>query len=249
MSDHSSVPQARSAQCPGLAIRPLGGLGLGLLAGVLAWGVVQGVHPAFRVPKKFDVPSIGMPAELFAAHRREQDRVDRWHAMLYVGGLGLLAGAALGIGEAIRGRAWLAPPAAALLGALGGALGSALASMVYVDVRTNIGQMDLMHMLGAQLLLAVPLATGIGLGLGLATQSLPITLKTALAGLAAGVLAGVVYPVAISIVLPEASTESLLPEEASSRLLWLGILSGTIGLVIPIAGRQRKTAAPETSDA
>jgi hypothetical protein len=92
----------------------------------------------------------------------------------------------------------------------------------------------------------MPLGLGIGVGLGLATRTVAGTLKAALAGVAAGVLAGAVYPVAISIVFPAASTDALIPEEASSRLLWLGLLSGTIGLIVPIAGRERRTKKPPT---
>ena len=201
---------------------------------------MQGVHPVFRVPKKFDVPSIGLPPELFAAHRREQDRVDRRHAMLYVGALGLLVGAALGTAEAIRRRSWLPPLFAAPLGAVGGVVGGPLGCLVYEYVRTNVGQAELKHTIAAQLLVAVPLGLGIGLGLGLSTRTIQGAIKGALAGIAAGGLAAAIFPIAISIVLPAANTESLLPEDGSSRLLWFAVLSEMIGLVLPIAARQRK---------
>src|SRR5262245_21722976 len=92
----------------GLAVRPWEGLMLGLGAAGIVWGAIQAAHPAFRVPKKFALPSIGMPTEMFLAHRREQDRVDRWHAALYLGGLGLLVSAGIGAREAAARRSWLA---------------------------------------------------------------------------------------------------------------------------------------------
>src|SRR5262245_28868659 len=104
MEASSPAADEPTTTCPGLKLRPLEGFFLAILAGAIAWGLVQAVHPVFRVDKKFDVPSIGRPAEEFAAHRREQDRIDRQNAMLYLGGLGLFMGAALGLREAMRSR-------------------------------------------------------------------------------------------------------------------------------------------------
>src|SRR5436190_4260375 len=245
----SSSPSETAVSRKGLMLRPWEGLILGLAAAAVVCGMIQAVHPVFRVPKEFDVPSIGLPTEKFLAHRREQDRVDSKHAALYVGGLGFLLAAALAVREAAARRSWLPPIVAPPLGAAGGALGGMLGSQVLQYVRVNIGQADLMHMVGAQLAVAVPLGLGVGLGLGLATRTAGGIVKTALAGVAAGTLAAVVVPVAVSLLLPAANTDALLPEEASTRLLWLGLLSGLIGLVIPIAGRRRTAANAKLSPA
>jgi hypothetical protein len=239
MSSPSASAQQRIAS-GGLALGPWSGLALGLLVGLIAWSTIQAVHPIFRVDKKYDVPSIGMPPELYAAFRRQQDFVDRKHAMLYLGGLGLLVAAALGIREGALRRSLLPPVVAPPFGAIGGAVGGFLGCLVYEYVHANIGQAQLTHTLGAQVALAAPLGLGIGLGLGLATRTLAGASKAALAGLAAGILAGVIFPVAMSILIPTAESDDLMPEEGTSRLLWLAILAGTMGLVIPIAGRQRR---------
>jgi hypothetical protein len=242
MIDPASSPPQPTIPRHALAIHPLEGLALSLLAGFIVWGIVQTVHPLFRVPKEFDVPSIGLPTEKFLAHRREQDRVDRWHAALYLGGLGLLVAAAMSIREAVARRTWLSPLLAPPLAAVGGALGGYLGCMILQDVRINIGQAELKHSVEAQLAVALPLGLGLGLGLGLATRTISGFLKTTLGGLAAGAIAGVIYPVAVSVLLPSASADALLPEEPSTRLLWLGLLSGLLGLLIPVAGRQRQSA-------
>jgi len=227
-----------------LALRPWEGLVLALAAGAIVCGLIQAVHPVFRVDKKFDVPSIGLPPEMFAAHRQQQDYVDQKHAALYVGGLGLLLAAGLAFREAFARGTWLAPVVAPLLGAAGGAVGGMLGSQVLQYVRNHVGQAEVMHVVGAQLAVALPLGLSVGLGLGLATRSVSGFLKTTLAGVAAGILAAVIYPVVVSLVLPAANTEALLPEEAGARLLWLGLLSAVIGLVIPFAGRQRSRQSP-----
>jgi hypothetical protein len=211
---------------------------LALGAGAALWIVIQSMHPVFHVPEKFHA-AMGAPPEVWAANRREQDRVERYHAMLYVGGLGLLLGLALGLGEAMRRRSWLPPLFAAPLGGLGGAAGGFLGCLVHEYVRREVGQAELIHTITAQLLLGLPLGLGVGLGLGLATRTAMGTIKSALGGAAAAILAAIVYPVAVSILLPAASTDALLPDERSSQFLWLALLSGVIGIVIPLAGRRR----------
>jgi hypothetical protein len=247
MSQPSASLPHQPAPCAGLALGPWSGLVLSLLVGLVVWSTVQAAHPVFRVPKEYDVPSIGMPPELFARFRRQQDFVDRQHAMLYLGGLGLLVAAVLGLREGALRRSLLPPLVAPPLGAVGGALGGFLGCLVYEYVHANIGQADLAHTLGAQVAVAAPLGLGIGLGLGLSTRSLAGAAKVTLAGLAAGILAGVIFPVALSILHPTAESDDLLPDDATSRLLWLAILAGALGLVIPIAGRQRATKSQITS--
>jgi hypothetical protein len=231
------TPQQQSPAMarPATALSPWTGLILGLVAGAATFGISRAVHPIYRVGKEFDVPSIGMPTELFLANRREQDKVNRKHAMIYIGGLGLLIGVALAAVASAARRSWLAP----LLGALGGAVGGYLGSLVEVYVRTNIGQAELNHTIGMQLAVGLPLGLGIGLGVGLATHSLAGTLKAALAGLGAGALAAALYPVLVSVLLPASGTETVLPDETYSRMMWFAIYAGLIGMVIPVAGRRR----------
>ena len=80
-----------------------------------------------------------------------------------------------------------------------------------------------------------------GLGVGLATKTVSETAKYALAGLAGGTVAGVIYPVVVSLLMPEASTDALLPEGSATRLLWIAIFAATIGLVLPVAGRGKRS--------
>jgi hypothetical protein len=240
------TPQQQSPAMarPATALSPWTGLILGLVAGAATFGISRAVHPIYRVGKEFDVPSIGAPTELFLANRREQDKVNRKHAMIYVGGLALLIAVALAAVIAAPRHSWLAPLAAAPLGALGGAGGAYLGSLAEVYVRTNIGQAELNHTIGMQLAVGLPLGLGIGLGVGLATRSLAGTLKTALAGLASGALAAALYPVLVSVLLPAAETETVLPVETNSRVMWFAVYSGLLGVIIPVAGRVRGGRKP-----
>jgi len=234
----SPSPEVRPGN---ILLPPLAGLGLGLAAALLAWVLIQRVHPVFLMPENLHL-SMGAPAAQVNAYRAKQRELDRHHAMLYLGSLGAFLGALLGVAEG-RLRRSILPIATTLpLGALGGVAGGLLACLVQEQVRVNVGLAEIKHTVMAQLALCLPLAGCIGLGLGLATRSLRGLVLAVLAGLAAGVLAGVLYPLITSTFLPGISTDSLLPEEASSRLMWLGLLAGVIGLVVPIAGRRRKSA-------
>src|SRR5437016_5674439 len=81
---------------------------------------------------------------------------------------------------------------------------------------------------------------GVGLGVGLATRTASGAAKYAVGGLIGGALAAVAYPLAVALVMPATNTDALLPEEAAARLLWLAMLAGMIGLVVPAADRGRR---------
>ncbi len=240
MSSSTPQPAGRPA---GLALHPAVGLGWGLLAALLAWALVQGVHPIFTVPQELHF-GMGAPAELVNRNQAYQRKIERRHAMIYLGALGLLVGAALGIGEGLARRSGLPVGLPILLGAVGGVAGGYSGCLVQEYVRANIGFAEIKHTIGMQLAMCLPIALGISLGLAALLFSWSAALKTILAGLAAGVLAAIAYPMVAVTLLPTISTDSFLPEEAGSRLLWLGLVACIIGLVIPIAGRRRGSPAP-----
>jgi len=244
----SEIKQPQAGHVGGLLISPWTSLVLALVAAAATWGAIQATHPVFRISEKYHA-AMGDRPEVFEANRWAQDWVDREHAMMYVGELGLLLAGLIGTREGMLRRSWLTPLVAAPLGAIGGALGGFLGSLVYEYVRKNVGQAELLHTVAAQLLLGGPLGLGVGLGVGLSTRSASGTVKAAFGGLAAGALAAALYPVVVSIVLPAASTDALLPAERANRAVWLGLLAGLIGLLVPAASRQRKqsTAAMTAS--
>jgi hypothetical protein len=218
---------------------------LGAIAGVIAWGVIQAAHPVFRVPERFHIAGIGAPVEQHEAFRREQDRVDRWHAMLYLGGLGLVLGAALGARVLVARRAWSAFLLCPILGVVGGAIGGYFPPLIYVYARDKVGQADLLQIVGAQLLIGVPLGLLLGLGMGLAGGTAKSAVRGGFAGALGGVLFGALYPLVVAVFLPAANTEVLLPEEALTRFVWLVSLGCAIGLLATKGLSQpRQVAAP-----
>ncbi len=212
---------------------------LGLIAAAITWCAIQAVHPIFRVPEKYHA-AMGAAPEVFAANRRAQDGVDRAHAMDYAGALGLLLAVLIGGRECMLRRSWLPLLNAAPLGAGGGAIGGFLGCLVYENVRAHVGQAELIHTVAAQLALGVPLGLGVGLGLGLSTHTMGGAIKSAFGGLAAGALTAALYPVVVSIVLPAASTDALVPAERANQALWLGMSGGLVGLLAPLAARPKR---------
>src|SRR5205823_12193796 len=215
------------------SLRPLAGMGLALIAGLVVWGLISLVDPVFHVPKEFEVPNIGASPEAYLANRQAQERVEREHARLYVGCLGLLVAVVLRLREGVTRRSWLLPLMAAPVGMGGGILGGWLGSAVHDHFYEAVGMQDLIHTLLAQLALLVPLGVGVGLGASEVRvkprSSFPVrnsrgALWSALAGAAAGVVAAVGYPIIVALVMPKVSTELLLPVDAASRLLWIGLV-------------------------
>lgn len=239
-------PPANSPR--GSLTRSLAAIALALCAGAIAFGIVQGVNPLFRVPKEFEAPSIGMAPEVYLNNRRAQERVDRWHAMVYVAMLGALVAGSMAVARTPGRHAWLAPLVAAPLGALGGALGGYVGSRVQVFMLERFGQQELQHTVLIQSALLVPLAVAIGVGVWLARPE-PRRLTAAIAGgLGAGLIAAVAFPIAMSIFRPGSSTDHLLPTDRGSLLLWYLLVAAIIGGVLSLAGRQQATNATRIAD-
>src|SRR5688572_4318416 len=118
----AAATPTRAGRPAGLVLHPAVGLGLGLIAAVFTWALVQSVHPIFHVPRELHF-GMGAPAELVNRNQAYQRKIERRHAMIYLGALGLLLGTALGIGEGVARRSGLPIGLPTLLGALGGVAG------------------------------------------------------------------------------------------------------------------------------
>lgn len=223
---------------------PWVGFVLALAAGGIAWGIVEGTYPVFHVPKEFDV-AMGDPPEDFVANQQAQNRVARDHAMLYAGLFGGLVALALALNEGIARRSIVSPLIAAPIGAVGGVMGGLVGSLINQDVIAAVGQPELTHTVQYQLALFIPLGIGVGIACSAVGRSWKSRAVAAVGGLIAGALTGTLYPIAVSMLLPTASTDSLVPVESSNRLLWMVLAAGLLGLVVPRFSRPgRPPTAP-----
>jgi hypothetical protein len=219
-------------------LAPCLGLALALFGGAIAWAVIEGTSPVFRVPREYHIRNLGAPTEKFDALRAVEVNVNRHNAMLELTWLGALVAGTLALREAIGRRAlWpvlLAVPVAAAVGCAAGFAGS----LTYEAL--GVGPLaELTATLKVQAVVLGLLGLGIGLALGLSSGSLGGFVVAGIAGMAGGILASVLYPVAVSFLLPGASTDSLVPAGAANRLLWIAIAAGLAGLTVTASARRR----------
>ena len=233
MSDTSSRVES---PLPSRAANPWVALVLALAAGGVVWGIVEGTYPVFHVSSEFDV-AMGDPPEDFAANQRAQNRAARNHAIVYAGLLGALVALALAASEGVVRRSFVWPLVGAPIGAAGGVAGGLAGSLVHDDVMAAVAQPELSHVVQFQLALFVPLGIGVGIACSLLARSWKSRAMAVAGGLVAGALAGILYPVAAGVLLPAASTDSLIPVEPSNRLLWMLLAAGLFGLIVPRLSR------------
>lgn len=223
----SQQPRGVEAKSRGRKRALLAALLLALVGGAMTWCVLEYTPPVFTVPQEYEVPNLGAPPEKLEALRVVQGQVNRANAVLNLGWFGALLAGMLGLGEAIARRS-LAPLLVAIpVGAAGGFAAGLAGGLVY---KGPLG--DLAENVKLQVVMLGLLGLGVGLALGIPRRHFRKIAAAAIAGALGGVLAAVLYPVAASLLLPAAGTDLLIPAGVANRLLWLGISSGVLGLVV-----------------
>ena len=239
-------PQATEASSRGLRLSPWVGLVLALVAGAIAWLLVQRYHPVFRVAKEYENFGVGAPQEKLDALRVAQDKVDLHNALLEFGVLGVLVGAVFALGEAVARRsvraAIVALVAAVLLGGLGGLAAGAVGNTAHRPFGKRGVPAELSDTVKVQVFTLATLGMGVGLAIGVSTLSLRTAVVSALAGLLVGVLAGFLYPVVLFSFWPTTPSDSLIPAGRADRLLWIGLFVALLGLLVPAVARQPPAA-------
>ncbi len=147
--------------------------------------------------------------------------------MLNLGWFGALLAGMLGLSAADREAFAGAAAGRHPVSAVGGFAAGLTGGLVY---KGPLG--DLAENVKLQVVMLGLLGLGVGLALGDSTQTFPQDRRGGDAGALGGVLAAVLYPVAASLLLPTAGTDLLIPAGVANRLLWLGISSGVLGLVV-----------------
>ncbi|MCI0676142.1 MAG: hypothetical protein L0Y42_10260 [Phycisphaerales bacterium] len=231
-TDKSEIQAPTSDSADGAwSSRPLMGLCCALVAGLAAWLVVHAAHPVFATTEGADEWGF-LPLDV-------QWRLDRNNSMFVLGLVGGLVGLALAIGEGLARRSprvmLEGGAACGALGLVAGGLAGYLGHRAFEQVRANAEINDLNKAIYVNAVFFATLGAGVGLGLGFILTRRPrVTVKCLIAGLLAGGLASVIYPVIVAALLPAAMTSVLLPLETGERLLWFGLLTGLLGIFIPV---------------
>jgi hypothetical protein len=165
------------------------------------------------------------------------------NATLFVTILGVIVGGGLAASEAVARRLGWFILAAVLAGAAVGALFGFLAGLagnMAFDLHQPIGSLSpLAKTIRSQTAMLGILGVGIGLSMGLLSGCRRTVLTCGVGGLLAGVLAGIVYPMLAAVCLPTVATELVVPSHRAGRLLWIGVMTGLLGVAIPGVARQR----------
>jgi hypothetical protein len=199
---------------------------------MMAWALFHSTHPVFEQKDAEDQYGF-LPADV-------QWEVDRNNAMLVLAMLGGFTAAGVAAGQGLCGRAWpgtvLAGVGCATLGVAAGALAGYLGLNVFHAIGSSSEVSDLSRAMLVNGVMFVTLGGGVGLGVGaFFERSFRAVVRSTFAGLLAGVMGGFAYPVVVALLLPSALTNVLIPTETGERLLWFGIASGMLGLLLPTA--------------
>ncbi len=227
-------PQPRSR----LACGPWLGLVATVFGGVLAWLLLEWVHPVFTAPEKYAVLPTPVPPELSEELERLTWRLHLGNAVVVLAIVGAFVGGFLGLGEGVAQRSTHSAvmglggcgAIAAAFGALAGVLGHFIFQwQYYAGKEVLIGWTIAMQ---AAMLATLGLGAGLAVGLLLGRQRLLVA-SCSVAGILAGVLAGLLFPYLASRYLPVAASEIVVPEAGAARLLWIALTAGLLGLIVP----------------
>lgn len=232
-----------------LLLSPIPGLIIAGLVALLVWGVLEVMPSVFELPEHLRELSGNAPEEQQKELLNTSLLVSNQNAGLSLVMLISTLGLFLTIAEVkLRHQGvraiWGGLLAILIAGAFavgGSILGSMLAASPTLPedplIRTIIVQSAMFGLAGL----------GVGAGVAFAT-TLPIFLPRLLTicltgGLLGGLLAGLIFPFASSILLPNASTEVLMPDPGASRLLWLALVSCLSVLTVTGMGKETRTKA------
>ncbi len=233
---------AAAGRRDGLAAGPLAGLLVALAAGAVCWVLLETAFPVFTVSEDLIPGAFPSDEEMLAFEVALGEAVFR-NAILFVGIFGAVVGGGLAVGEGVAQRSRRIVLKAALAGTAVAAVFGCLAALtghVAFDYHYPIeGLSPLAKTIRTQAAMLATLGAGIGLAVGIFSGGRRIGFTCVVGGLLAGVLAGMVYPMVTAVCFPGIATELVVPYGTVDRFLWIGVMTGLAGVIIPGVGRRR----------
>ena len=219
-----------------------------LAGSLLAWWLIQTLHPVFAVPDELAMLLAGydpLTPEQFAEWEAARLEVSLYNSLLVLGWSGALLAGALALGEGWARRSWKMALGGCLICTLVGPVFGCLAGWtghsVYQDLRLQNPQaIGLKGATMVQMAMMAALGAGVGLATGSLTRRISGTLSCLLGGAIAGASAGLVYPITVAFFLPRAQTEHIIPKGSLNALIWLGLIGVLLGLILPGMTARRK---------
>ncbi len=230
---HGGIPPRNRLACG-----PWLGLVATAIGGVLAWLLLEWIHPVFTAPEKYAILPTPVPPELSAELEQLTWRLHLENAAVVLAIFGAFVGGFLGLVEGVAQRSARSAALglggcgaiAAVFGASAGVIGHFIFQwQYYAGKESLIGWTIAMQ---AAMLATLGLGAGLAVGILLGRERLLVA-SCSVAGVLAGVLAGLLFPYLASRYLPVAASEIVIPEGGPARLLWIALTAGLLGLIVP----------------
>ena len=205
-----------------------------LVAGLVFWGFLQAREPYFAVPAEYHIRGIGESSERWTAYLAQQRRVDRLNAPVDFAVLGALLAVAVASGAFPCCTTWVRVGVAIPIGCLAGGVAGWVGCLAHQTFAPYDKQPTMLDTIIVQAAFFGSLGIGVGVLAGLYLRSWKGVLRGVAAGALGGLLAGMIFPLLASVLMPSSNTEALIPPEKTTQLLWLGLGTGLLGLIIPI---------------
>jgi hypothetical protein len=248
-ADHDRANRDRMATREGrLTMGPATGLLFAWIAAGLTWVLLSEGSPVFMIPDELAGLPPTAPVEQLQQAEAAQQEADTRNRISLLGAYGALLGLSLGIGEGVArrslGRTLVAGAACVPAGIVFGGVAGGLGHYLFGSCEPLRPFSPLAKTMVVEAAMLATLGCGLGLALGLLTARLGTAVTCVIGGILAGALAGILYPMLTAVLMPGALTEIVVPVQAGSRALWLGLGSGLVGLIIPAVARGRKRELP-----
>ncbi len=204
-----------------------------LIAVAVTWGIVNPPEPFFKVPPEYHLPQLGPPPEKYRAYLEQQHRVDFQNAGAVIGILCGILGGGLAISRVSR----LALPIRVIVGCLGSLILGAVAGVIGCYLQMSLSrenQLTVVHSVLINATLFGVAGAGIGAVMGCLQGNLQRIGLTLVTGLVAGAFGGMLYPVIISQLMASVNIEAFIPIDSTARIIWLGMGSLMIAILLPI---------------
>jgi hypothetical protein len=252
--DNSAPAHGPSCQSNLEAPSPSGGkkvlsaLVLALVGGGLTWVVLWGFYPVATVPPELaTATSLSAPPDDVARAMALSRRATLFNPVFALGVLGALLGAtlALAAGSASAGRSrMLAAIGVAIVGAgFGAAAGAVTCVLSKVKLPDSV-EWETIKFVVLHVAALTLVGCGVGLGVGILARRWRGVATGLGAGTLGGALAGLLYSTLAAVLLPQFNAAATVPSGAIDRMVWTGVASVSIGLIVA-----KFTPAPATTRA
>jgi len=223
------------------------GLVAGLLAGAIMWLAYWAVFPVFQ--QSGAAPKMFPTQQDIDTQRAARVHVEIYHAVLFLGLLGMVLGICLAVGEFFcrrsRQGAARGVTVTGLSGALFGCLAGILGPMLHAHLKWSVQTSPSTRAIVVHVLTLAVLGLGVGVGIGTIARQVRAAVRCSTYGLLAGLLAGFLFPLLTAVLLPPNNIDRIVPYEADVALFWFGLPSVLIGVLLINAFQDPATGKPE----